>query len=180
MHHFNRPALELIQKECLDLGEKKSHDYSSVADGIGIAGVYGVVVRMLDKILRLMSLCIPGFQAQVKDESIRDTLKDIINYATYAVSVMDHTWGKEPVAIALDSLQGQEIFLNWKKDPPKKDTSNLVGFVLHVQNGITHSIGGHSDHFKDVFSKLETEERLYWSTSDLFNSLLFSLIIKGH
>lgn len=91
---FNRPALEAIQKSCLDLGEKKNHDYGACGDAIEMAGVRGVVVRMLDKQLRLMSLTQPGFDAKVKDESLRDTLMDMINYSTYAVSLLDGTWGK--------------------------------------------------------------------------------------
>lgn len=91
--YFNRPALEAIHKECLDLGQRKNHDYGACGDAIEMAGVRGVVVRMLDKQLRLMSLTEPGHQQAVSDESLRDTLKDMINYATYAVSLMDGTWG---------------------------------------------------------------------------------------
>jgi len=93
--HFNRPALEAIHKQCLDLGQRKNHDYGAAGDAIAMAGVRGVVVRMLDKKLRLMSLTEPGHDVAVKDESVRDTLMDMINYATYAVSLLDGTWGKE-------------------------------------------------------------------------------------
>jgi hypothetical protein len=92
--YFNRKGLEDIHKECLDLGQRKSHDYGACGDAIEMAGVRGVVVRMLDKQLRLMSLTQPGHEAAVKDESLRDTLKDMINYASYAVSLIDGTWGK--------------------------------------------------------------------------------------
>lgn len=94
---FNRPALEAIHKECLDLGQRKNHDYGAAGDAIEMAGVQGVVVRMLDKQLRLMSLTKPGHEAAIKDESLRDTLKDMINYATYAVSLLDGTWGRAPI-----------------------------------------------------------------------------------
>jgi hypothetical protein len=92
---FNRPALEAIHKQCLDLGARKNHDYGAAGDAIEMAGVSGVVVRMLDKQLRLMSLTKPGHEAAVKDESLRDTLMDMINYATYAVSLLDGTWGRD-------------------------------------------------------------------------------------
>lgn len=91
---FNRPALEAIHKECLDLGQRKNHDYGAAGDAIEIAGVEGVVVRMLDKQFRLLSLTKAGHESAVKDESLRDTLKDMINYATYAVALLDGTWGK--------------------------------------------------------------------------------------
>lgn len=90
---FNRQYLEKVHKECLDLGEKKSNDYSSVADGIGICGLKGISVRLVDKVLRIASLTSPGIYQQVTDESIRDTLLDVINYATYGVALMDGQWG---------------------------------------------------------------------------------------
>lgn len=97
--YFNRAALEAIHKQCLDLGARKNNDYGAAGDAIEMAGVPGVVVRMLDKQMRLMSLTKPGHETQVKDESLRDTLMDMINYATYAVSLLDGSWGKKPVLI---------------------------------------------------------------------------------
>lgn len=92
--YFNRPALEAIHKSCLDLGERKNKDYGSVRDVIADNGVSGIVTRMDDKQARLLSLVKPGYEQQVKDESIRDTLMDMINYSTYAISILDGTWGK--------------------------------------------------------------------------------------
>jgi len=31
----------------------------------------------------------------VKDESVRDTAIDLVNYATYLVCIIDGTWGKK-------------------------------------------------------------------------------------
>lgn len=98
---FNRPELEAIQRQALDIGQRKSHDYGRSGDGIAMAGVRGVVVRNLDKQLRCMSLTEPGHDPAVKDESLRDTLMDMINYCTYAVALLDGTWGKRP-----ESLKG--------------------------------------------------------------------------
>lgn len=91
--YFNRPALDQIMKSCLDLGERKSADYGAVRDVIADNGLIGIVVRLDDKQARLLSLVQPGHKQQVKDESIRDTLMDVINYATYAISILDGTWG---------------------------------------------------------------------------------------
>lgn len=95
--HFNRPALEGIHRRCLDLGERKSHDYGAVGDAIAMGGVRGVIVRNLDKQLRCMSLSDPSHLARVLDESLKDTLMDMINYATYAVALLEGTWGREPL-----------------------------------------------------------------------------------
>lgn len=101
---FNRPALEAIQKEGLDLGARKNHDYGAAGDGIAMAGVRGVVTRMLDKQLRLLSLTEPGHEAAVKDESLRDTFVDMMNYATYAIALLDGTWGVGSPQIRFGSL----------------------------------------------------------------------------
>jgi hypothetical protein len=93
---FNRPAFEDIHRRCLDLGARKCKDYGRAGDGIAMAGVRGIIVRNLDKQLRCLSLTEPGYEAQVTDESLKDTLMDQINYCTYAVAMLEGTWGKAP------------------------------------------------------------------------------------
>lgn len=92
---FNRKGLEDIQRRCLDLGESKSRDYGAVGDAIAMGGVRGVVVRNLDKQLRCMSLTEPDHDLAIKSESLKDTLMDMINYTTYAVALLEGTWGKQ-------------------------------------------------------------------------------------
>jgi hypothetical protein len=92
--YFNRKAIEKTQKDRLDLAEQKNHDYSSSVDCIGTTGINGISVRIFDKASRLLSLVQKGNQ-KVKDESIRDTLLDLANYADFGVSLLDNTWGKE-------------------------------------------------------------------------------------
>ncbi len=96
--YLNRPALELIQKERLDVAEKKNADYGGRGDNIEIGGVHGIAIRMLDKAMRLVSLTTPGQDQKVKDESIRDTFLDSGNYSDYGVSLLDGTWGVRPEA----------------------------------------------------------------------------------
>lgn len=78
---------------------KKGHDYNreqqSGGDtlfnmrvshllGITDTSTQGVLVRLSDKFMRLTSLTKdPLAVAQVKDESVRDTIKDAINYLSY-------------------------------------------------------------------------------------------------
>lgn len=71
------------------LFERKSHDYASATDDalatMKACGVFGVppttgaLLRLLDKLGRLNSLV--AKDPQVANESIRDTVLDIINYA---------------------------------------------------------------------------------------------------
>lgn len=43
----------------------------------------GILVRLSDKFMRLISLTKPGREAAVKDESVLDTIADIHNYVDY-------------------------------------------------------------------------------------------------
>lgn len=95
--YFNVEGLRAVQKERLELGVRKNHDYSGTMDAIAIAGIEGLATRLLDKAARLHSLVQPGMEAKVTDESVRDTLMDIGNYADYGVSLSDGTWGKRPM-----------------------------------------------------------------------------------
>ena len=84
-----------VMKECTELGMRKNNDYSGAKkiDNIAMTGVEGISVRLLDKVSRLYSLT--KVESQVKDESVEDTLKDIINYAGYGVLLLRGKWGDE-------------------------------------------------------------------------------------
>ena len=83
----NRVAqMKTVQEEALDLFVKKNTDYG---DAFAIYGPVGVIVRMGDKIQRLMSVSKNGVQF-VNNESLRDTLIDLHNYAAMAIMLMDN------------------------------------------------------------------------------------------
>ena len=67
-------------KQCVELYSRKNHDYGNSfdkgMDNIGIA--YGVG-RIYDKMNRLVTLT--KKEAQVKDESVDDTLRDLACYS---------------------------------------------------------------------------------------------------
>ena len=80
------------------LVEKKGHDYNfhqqltgdtlfnlRVAKLLGITEneLKSVLVRLCDKLMRLISFSDPRIIASVKDESVEDTVVDILNYATF-------------------------------------------------------------------------------------------------
>lgn len=63
-----------------DVYEAKNHDYGdSFGEGFAEFGLVSSVIRLGDKYRRLKSLV--KEDAKVKDESIRDTLLDLANYA---------------------------------------------------------------------------------------------------
>lgn len=73
-----------IQREGLELFCRKNADYG---DAFASYGTIGVLVRIGDKIKRLMSISSTQIQ-MVNDESICDTLLDLHNYAAMALMLM--------------------------------------------------------------------------------------------
>jgi hypothetical protein len=74
-----------VQTEALDLFTKKNTDYG---DAFASYGSIGVIVRMGDKIQRLLSISNKGISL-IDSESLRDTLIDLHNYAAMAVMLLD-------------------------------------------------------------------------------------------
>lgn len=77
--------MKKVQLEALTLFENKNADYG---DAFATFGTMGVLVRMEDKILRCLSITKKNVQL-VNDESLRDTLIDLHNYAAMAVMLLD-------------------------------------------------------------------------------------------
>lgn len=85
---------EAICDELNKLYERKNHDYgdsfhqSFVEEGLAMTRI-----RLGDKLSRFKTLsrlnCSDGGQQQVTDESIRDTLMDLANYAIITILEMD-------------------------------------------------------------------------------------------
>ena len=86
-----------IFEKCRSDMNNKGNDYSGLGEdtfaNIRLAYDLGLVktpaasafVRGLDKVMRLKNLTDPEVSQKVKDESIVDTLGDLINYFTYIV-----------------------------------------------------------------------------------------------
>lgn len=75
--------MRMIFNRALMLASAKGHDYSGSTDGMGnfrTFGWKGIVVRLDDKMQRLIQFCKQG-ELKVKTESVEDTLTDLINYA---------------------------------------------------------------------------------------------------
>ncbi len=72
-----------------ELGVAKNHDYGM--DNIPMYGVIGITVRLNDKLMRVLNLQ-KAVQPEVRDEKLKDTLIDIVNYATYAIMLYNGQW----------------------------------------------------------------------------------------
>lgn len=75
----------LVQNEGLELFKKKNTDYG---DAFANYGPVGVIVRMGDKIQRLVSVSNNKINL-VNTESLRDTLIDLHNYSAMAIMLLD-------------------------------------------------------------------------------------------
>jgi hypothetical protein len=74
-----------VQKEALNLFDKKNRDYG---DAFANYGTIGVLVRMGDKISRLQNITSRNVTL-INSESLRDTLIDLHNYSAMAVMLLD-------------------------------------------------------------------------------------------
>ncbi len=90
-----------IQKEALHLFARKNRDYG---DAFAEYGPVGVIVRMGDKIKRLVSVSKSGVSF-VDNESLRDTLIDLHNYAAMAIMTIDDSNRKEDETLSNQLLQ---------------------------------------------------------------------------
>lgn len=77
--------MKAVQSQALELFAKKNADYG---DAFAKFGVIGVLMRIEDKIQRSLSITKNGVNL-VNDESIRDTLLDLHNYAAMALMLLD-------------------------------------------------------------------------------------------
>ena len=77
--------LKKVQDESRELFSRKNADYG---DAFATYGSVGILVRIGDKINRLTSITNKSITL-VDDESLRDTLIDLHNYAAMAVMLLD-------------------------------------------------------------------------------------------
>ena len=74
-----------IQTEALELFKRKNADYG---DAFAKYGLVGVLIRMEDKLQRLVSVSNKGINL-VTDEGLKDTLIDLHNYSAMALMLID-------------------------------------------------------------------------------------------
>lgn len=82
-------SFKKITDEMNALYERKNHDYgNSFSDTFEKLGTVSAVTRMYDKMNRIVSL-VSTKEQKVNDESLRDTLIDIANYAVMTIMELD-------------------------------------------------------------------------------------------
>ena len=84
-----------ITYEMLHLHKKKAAAYG--ANAIGATGFFGILVRMSDKVQRLLTLSAlteDERKASTWNESMEDTLLDLACYAVIGIIWLRNKWGK--------------------------------------------------------------------------------------
>ena len=102
----NNPAVIQILQSCIDTYRLKASDYNhptkhkndplsnfKVAAELNVAPYIGALVRLSDKWERIKTLVykksVNGEGPAVKDESIKDTLLDMINYSAIVLALIE-------------------------------------------------------------------------------------------
>ena len=87
---MSESKFESITKEMIELYKIKNKNYgNSFSKQFEEYGLTSVCIRLEDKLNRLKSLNKQGKEANVDDESIRDTLIDLANYSVLAMIEID-------------------------------------------------------------------------------------------
>lgn len=78
--------LKLLHDEAREIFAKKNADYG---DAFATHGTIGVLVRINDKLARYTNITKNKLEINVSDETLRDTLIDLHNYAIMAIMCLD-------------------------------------------------------------------------------------------
>ena len=83
-------------QRCLETAQKKNVDYASgsdpfknfrASDLVGVDPRRAILVRLTDKLSRLGNLL--DAEPKVQNESVRDTLDDMVNYAAILIALLE-------------------------------------------------------------------------------------------
>jgi hypothetical protein len=108
-----------IQDEALELFRKKNTDYG---DAFATYGTIGVIVRLSDKIQRLISITNSGINL-INSESLRDTLIDLHNYAAMGIMLIDENISKTE----------NKIYDNYSDEKPKQKDYCLLMENIYLE-----------------------------------------------
>lgn len=94
---YGHPRFYELLDGLSELHSRKNHDYAGQADPlanfrecerIGVSAFRGCFVRMMDKYMRIANFFTAG-ELKVKDESVKDTLRDLAVYSLIAIILLE-------------------------------------------------------------------------------------------
>ena len=99
-----------LTEECREIMAKKNHDYAGAngqtpfgnfqaPEQLGLCSTEtGIVMRMLDKLKRLVTFCNAG-ELKVENEGASDACKDIVNYAIILAAYVEEKRGAQAESV---------------------------------------------------------------------------------
>lgn len=129
--------LQAEYDKCVEISRAKNSDYAQgddpfanfrACESLGIDAATGIMVRMSDKFSRVANLL--KREAQVQDESIEDTLRDVANYAIILLLLIRET--RAPMAYWSNG-QDDDVALRrprpnaWVRPPDVSDDAVYLG-----------------------------------------------------
>ena len=97
MKKYGHKRFYQLLDEISDLHSRKNHDYAGKQDSlanfrecerIGTSAFRGCIIRMMDKYMRICNFINAG-ELKVKDESVKDTLRDLAVYSLIAIILFE-------------------------------------------------------------------------------------------
>lgn len=135
--------LDLIFKESLETYKAKNADYGdSFSKSYQEFGLTAPIVRMSDKMERLKSLS--KAEARVKDESIKDTLIDLGNYAFMTVVELEEEEAK--IKEGEDLIRGRLETREHDVDKVKQESINSIMQEIYHINGLPAHVEDESEY----------------------------------
>lgn len=108
--------------------EPKNRDYAGSDDAfrnLRRHGLYGVLVRIEDKVSRLNSFVENRGELKVKSETVRETAIDLMNYANIFVQMVDELERNEDWSV---TDKGKPVSVATPQEEDEGCTAPIVGF----------------------------------------------------
>lgn len=116
----------IFKDELIPLLRAKGHDYAGEENILGCFedfGWQGIVVRIGDKYHRLKNFCRQK-ELSVKDETVEDTLKDLINYGLLALLIKREETKLAGEVVVVTKLELRELIKQSRELEEQKKAAN--------------------------------------------------------
>ena len=120
-------GFEEVMVEAIKLHDKKNNDYNGAVQLYKLIGLKGRYSDVFRKVIRLHSLVWEGNERKVKDETIRDTMLDLLVYTVLMIIIFDELKYKSPDELMADTFKHgfKTTYIN--KQSQDKDAPNYEG-----------------------------------------------------
>ena len=147
--------MQNVQTEGLELFKKKNADYG---DSFANFGPVGVIVRMGYKINRLSSVTKNGVNL-VDNESVRDTLIDLHNYAAMAIMLLDEKKKKKTRVEQIKEMEASYNEGNYGYGHAKQALHELICNKYSIEIEIFNELMNNKNLIENELKKVAVKAR---------------------